>query len=198
MLISHVFLTSHPGINVIKRIEKAALTFPISKSIILEHIAYTYIFQHTTILPVQRTLKEFLPSLDQGKIATKRDQQELWLHWQVNSDKFDIQSPSLICDTTIVNDPKRTPTIVSLSDFQGLLEKFLWIMYFAHIKSMMRYCILPRLCTIFRFDWEDITVIRSRFFKKQSTPDWLSSAHLQWPWNPPKPWHPKKVEHQWP
>ncbi len=80
MLISHVFLTSHPGINVIKRIEKAALTFPISKSIILEHIAYTYIFQHTTILPVQRTLKGFLPSLDQGKIATKRDQQELWLN----------------------------------------------------------------------------------------------------------------------
>jgi hypothetical protein len=196
MLISRVFLTSHPGINVIKRIEKAALTFSISK-ITLEHIAYTYIFQHTTILPVQRTLKEFLPSLDQGKIATKSDQQdwhqqELWLHWQVNSDRFDIQSPSLICDPTIVNDPKRTPTIVSLSDFQGLPGKFLLIIYFAHIKSMMRYCFLPRLCTIFRFDWEDITVIRSRFFKKQSTPDWSSSAHLQWPLNPPKPWHPKK------
>jgi hypothetical protein len=79
---------------------------------------------------VQRTLKEFLPILDQGKIATKRDQedwhqQELWLHWQVNSDRFDIQSPSFICDPTIVNDPKRTPTIVSLSEFQGLLEKIL-------------------------------------------------------------------------
>ncbi len=130
MLISHVFLTSHPGINDIKRIEKAGLTFSSSKRITLEHIAYTYIFQHTTILPVQRTLKEFLPILDQGKIATKRDQedwhqQELWLHWQVNSDRFDIQSPSFICDPTIVNDPKRTPTIVSLSEFQGLLEKIL-------------------------------------------------------------------------
>jgi hypothetical protein len=43
----------------------------------------------------------------------------------VNSGRLDVALPSLICDPTIVKDPKRTSAIVSLSDLQGLLNNFL-------------------------------------------------------------------------
>jgi hypothetical protein len=43
----------------------------------------------------------------------------------VNSNRFDVPLPSLICDPTIVKDPKRASAIVSLSDLQGLLNNFL-------------------------------------------------------------------------
>jgi hypothetical protein len=33
-----------------------------------------------------------------------------------------IDAKSLICDPTIAKDPKRTPTTISLSDLQGLLQ----------------------------------------------------------------------------
>jgi hypothetical protein len=53
-----------------------------------QHIALTYFLQPTTTTPpVQRTWKEILPRLDQGRIATtnreKKDwhQQEVWLQW---------------------------------------------------------------------------------------------------------------------
>ncbi len=93
-----------------------------------QHIAFTYLLQPTTIIPpVQRTSTKFLPSLDQ--VGTKRGQQDrhqqqlLWLHWHVKSDRFDVQLPSLICDPTIVKDSKRTPAMVSLSDMQGLQKE---------------------------------------------------------------------------
>jgi hypothetical protein len=113
-----------PGVDNIIRTEKAALGFSMQ-------IAFTYLLQPaTTIPPEQRTWIEFLQSLDQGKITTKRvqqewEQQELWYHWHVNSDRFDVPLPFLICDPTIVKDPKRTSAIVSLSDLQGLLNNFL-------------------------------------------------------------------------
>ncbi len=41
-----------------------------------QHIAFTYLLQPTTTIPaLQRTWKEFLPSLDQGRIEIKREQQ---------------------------------------------------------------------------------------------------------------------------
>ncbi len=36
----------------------------------------------------------------------------------MNSDRIDVQLPSLICDPTIVKDPRRTHTTVSLSELQ--------------------------------------------------------------------------------
>jgi len=76
------------------------------------HIALTYFLQPTTTTPpVQRTWKEILPSLDEGKITTttreNKDwyQQEVWLHWHVNSDRFDVDLPSLIYDPNIAKDP---------------------------------------------------------------------------------------------
>jgi hypothetical protein len=77
-----------------------------------QHIALTYFLQPTTTAPrVQRTWKEILPSLDEGRIATthreKKDshQQEVWLHWHVNSDRFDVHWPSLIYGPNIAKDP---------------------------------------------------------------------------------------------
>ncbi len=77
-----------------------------------QHIALTYFLQPTTTTPqVQKTWKEILHSLDQGRITTtnreKKDwhQQEVWLHWHVNSDRFDVQLPSLIYDPNIAKDP---------------------------------------------------------------------------------------------
>jgi hypothetical protein len=40
----------------------------------------------------------------------------------VISDRFDVHLSSLICDPTIVKDPKRTPVTV---DLQGLQKNFL-------------------------------------------------------------------------
>jgi len=77
-----------------------------------QHIALTYFLQpSTTTPPVQRTWKEILPSLDEGRIAKthreKKDwhQQEVWLHWYVNWDRFDVHLPSLIYDPNIAKDP---------------------------------------------------------------------------------------------
>ncbi len=43
-----------------------------------QHITFTYFLQPTTTIipPVQRSRKEFLPSFHQGRIATKREQQD--------------------------------------------------------------------------------------------------------------------------
>jgi hypothetical protein len=88
----------------------------------------------------------------------------------VNPDRIDVQLPSLICDHTIVKDPKGTPATVSLFDLQELQKNFLTNMYFDHIEAMVRrYCILHRLCPIFQFASEDIAIIGSRFFSKQNT-----------------------------
>jgi len=77
-----------------------------------QHTALTYLLQPTTTPPpVQRTWKEILHSLDQGWIAKtnreKKDwrQQEVWFHWHVNSDRFDVQLPSLIYDPNIATYP---------------------------------------------------------------------------------------------
>jgi hypothetical protein len=77
-----------------------------------QHIALTYFLQPTTTTPqVQKTWKEILHSLDQGRITTTNrerkdwDQQEVWLHWHVNSDRFDVPLPSLIYDPNIAKDP---------------------------------------------------------------------------------------------
>ncbi len=37
----------------------------------------------------------------------------------MNSDKIDVQLPSLICEPTIARDPNLTPATVSLSNFIG-------------------------------------------------------------------------------
>jgi hypothetical protein len=87
----------------------------------------------------------------------------------MNPDRIDVQLPSLICDHTIVKHPKGTPATVSLFHLQELQKNFLSNMYFDHIEAMMRYCILHRLCPIFQFASEDITIIESRFFSKQNT-----------------------------
>jgi hypothetical protein len=87
-------------------------------------ICIYYLVQHpNTIKPMQRIWKESVPSLDQGRIATKREeqdwhQQERWLPWHVNFERFHVQSASLICDPTIVKDPARTPAKVSISDLK--------------------------------------------------------------------------------
>jgi hypothetical protein len=112
----------NPGTNGIIRKEKATLTFSIN----ILHLTYR---ATATIPPVQRTWKEifakFSPVQDSHQErATQWHQQELWLHWHVNSNRFDVHLPSLICDPTIVNDPKRTPGTVSLSNLlQGLQKK---------------------------------------------------------------------------
>ncbi len=62
---------------------KAALTF----STRILHLPFTYLLQPTTTIPsVQRTWKEFLPSLDLGKTATKREQQD----WHQQGHSIDI------------------------------------------------------------------------------------------------------------
>jgi hypothetical protein len=58
-----------------------------------QHTAVTYLLQPTTTIPlVQRTWKEFLPSLDQGKIATKREVSKKTLPWKLTLmfKKFDL------------------------------------------------------------------------------------------------------------
>ncbi len=85
-----------------------------------QHIASTYLLQPTTtILPAQRTWKNFCQQLHHGRITTKREQQD-WhqqLMWIL---RIEVQLPSLICDPTITKDPKRTHATVSFSDLQGL------------------------------------------------------------------------------
>ncbi len=95
----------HPGNKYHKNRERCS-------DLLHQHLALTYFLQPTTTTPpVQRTWKEILPSLDQGRITTtnkeKEDwhQQEVWLHWHVNSDRFDVQLPSLTHDPNIAKDP---------------------------------------------------------------------------------------------
>jgi hypothetical protein len=65
------------------------------------------------------------------------------------------------------------------------------IMYFDHIEVMVRHCILHRLCPIFWFECEDITMIRSRLFNKQTQVLWergsgkreITQENLQLPWS---------------
>jgi len=85
------------------------------------HISFTYLLQQIdTSPPLQRTWKEFLPSLDQGMIpTTNREQQdwhqlELWLHWHMNSSRSDVQLPSLVYGPINAKDPQRTPATISL------------------------------------------------------------------------------------
>jgi hypothetical protein len=64
-------------------------------------------------------------------------------------------------------------------------------MYFDHIEFTMRHCILQRLCPIFWFECEDITMIRSRLFNKQTHVLWkrgsrkreITKENLQLPWS---------------
>jgi hypothetical protein len=75
--------------------------------------------------------KNFHQSLNYGRTATMREREratrltptrrpkapltcELWQDW------IDIQLPTLVCDPTIVKDPKRAPATTSLSDLQEL------------------------------------------------------------------------------
>ncbi len=75
-----------PGIDVIIRTEKAVLAFSIS---------------------ILHLLKSEPPDWHQ--------QRQLWLDPQVNSDRIDVQLPSLICDPTIVMDLKELlPKSISL------------------------------------------------------------------------------------
>jgi len=93
----------NPGTNGIIRKEKATLTFFIN----ILHLTYR---ATTTIPPVQRTWKEIFAKFSPGQDnhqerATQWHQQELWLHWQVNSNRW-------------------TPATVSLSNLlQGLQKK---------------------------------------------------------------------------
>ncbi len=89
-----------PGINGIIRkafsfVGKAALTF----STRILHLPFTYILQPTTTIPsVQRTWKEFLPSLDLGKTATKREQQD----WHQQGRSIDIWTLSGLMFTYLI------------------------------------------------------------------------------------------------
>jgi hypothetical protein len=80
-------------------------------------------------------------------------QQELGLHWHVNSDRIDIQLPSLVCNPTIAKDPKRTPATVSLSLTSRSCRKTSYRNYVLRLERKTRlryYCILHRLCPILR------------------------------------------------
>ncbi len=75
-----------PGIDVIIRTEKAVLTFSIS----ILHL-------------LKREQQDW------------HQQKQLWLHQHVNSDRIDVQLPSLICNPTIAMDPKEfLPKFISL------------------------------------------------------------------------------------
>jgi len=79
----------NPGINGIIRAEKATLT---CTDLLHQHVAFTHLLQPTTSIPlVQRIWEKILPSLDQGRIVTKRGATrltamailtcELWQDW---------------------------------------------------------------------------------------------------------------------
>ncbi len=99
---SHVCILHIPGIKKYHK-NKQSCT-----DLFHQHTAFTYLLEPTTptIPPVQRTWKEFLPSLDQGGIDSNQErererkqqdwhqkEQPGWLHWHVNSDRFDVQLP---------------------------------------------------------------------------------------------------------
>jgi len=72
-----------------------------------------------------KDLRKFSTKFRIGRIAIDRQQQdlhqeELWLHWHVNSARYYVQFPFLVCDPTIAKDPKRILATISLSDLQAL------------------------------------------------------------------------------
>jgi len=71
----------------------------------------------------------------------------------VNSDRIDIQLPSLVCNPPIAKDPKRTPATVSLSLTSRSCRKTSYRNYVLRLERKTRlkyYCILHRLCPILR------------------------------------------------
>ncbi len=106
-----------PCINVIIRTEKANLTFSIS-IYLLSPAQYYY---PTSAKDVKEFLPIFRPHQDSNQVRAAR----LTCTIDVNSNRIDVQLPSLICDPTIAKDPKRTPTTVSVSYLQGLQKNFL-------------------------------------------------------------------------
>ncbi len=101
--------------------KKATLNFSMSKRILSYHM-HILTFSSLPVLSNQckGSKMNFCQCLHHGKITIPRKQQawhqhELWLRWHVNSDRVDVQLPSLICNSTIVKDPKRTPATVTVS-----------------------------------------------------------------------------------
>ncbi len=66
----------------------------------------------------------------------------------MNSDRIDIQLPSLVCNPTIAKDPKRTPATVSLSLTSRSCRKTSFRNYVLRLERKWCYCILHRLCPI--------------------------------------------------
>jgi hypothetical protein len=119
--ISHVFSTScHQWYhkNRDSHTHGPSPSIAILHLLILSNILKYY---HTRAKDLKRMSAKFRP----GRITTDRQQQdlhqeELWLHWHVNSNMIDVQLPLLVCDPTITKDPKRTSATISLSDLQVL------------------------------------------------------------------------------
>jgi hypothetical protein len=106
-----------PGKNANIRTEKANLTFSIS-IYLLSPAQYYY--------PTSaKDVKEFLPMFRPHQDSNQERAARLTCTTDVNSNRIDVQLPSLICDPTIAKDPKRTPATVSVSNLQGLEENFL-------------------------------------------------------------------------
>jgi len=119
--ISHVFSTScHQWYHK----DRDSHTHGPSPSISILHLltlSSILKYYHTSAKDLKRISAKFRP----GRITTDRQQhglhqEELWLHWHVNSGRIDVQVPFLVCDLTIAKDPKRTPATISLSDLQVL------------------------------------------------------------------------------
>ncbi len=71
-----------------------------------------------------------------------------------------IDVKSLICDPTIAKDPKKTPTTISLSDLQGLLQLPFNSCTFEDLEATMRYCILHKVWPIFHFRWYKVNILQ--------------------------------------
>lgn len=50
-------------------------------------------------------------------------------------------------------------------------------MCFDHIETTMEYCILHKLCPTTQFDWEDISIIKSRQDFSRNKPQGIMKEH---------------------
>jgi hypothetical protein len=102
-----------PGINGSIRTEKAALPSPSAYCIYLPSPAHYY--YPTTAKDLKRFSAKFRPGQDSNQERARRlTPTRAMPLLKFDSDRFDVHLPSLICDPTIVKDPKGTPTTVCL------------------------------------------------------------------------------------
>jgi hypothetical protein len=105
--------------NSIIRTKRAALMFSISK-LNLSTFSCLLLLSHQCIERPKRISAKFRTRQDSNQEISTTIRVMALLTCELSNA---INVKSLICDPTIAKDPKRTPTPISLSDLQGLLQK---------------------------------------------------------------------------